>query len=158
MKKPNPVGRPAKKEYECNLCERTFKRKNNLSWHLEAHQRKAGSPEITDNKGDVMDFCPECMRWENKADKQNDKIQALETELNEQQNRFSAEMETSRGHHSFTDLLSCDGPECGEVAVTKFEAEGGAVVPPGLVKPELIKLVKSKFPTFKTMLEKGLKF
>jgi hypothetical protein len=158
MKKTKPVGRPSKKQFECNLCERTFQRKNNLSWHLAAHQKKAGSPVITDNSEGNMDFCPECMRWENKHDKQDDKIRTLRAEIDDQQNRFANELESSRGHHSFSDLLNCDGPECGSRAVEKFEEEGGAVVPPGLVKPELIKMVKAKFPTFKGMLEKGLKF
>jgi len=150
------MARPRKSKPTCQHCGRSFDRQGNLKWHLQTHGNEpANSPVITDEspitRGEqiMSDACPNCHTLEHKIEKKDDELSAMALELQDAASALRQPPQNP-GHQDIQELLDC--PSCGTTALAQFEKRGGAVLPPGKVKPQLIKYVKENFPIF----EKGI--
>jgi hypothetical protein len=151
--------RPKKNKPTCNTCGREFNRKQNLEWHLPIHD--VSGADLTANLGNVIEApslnkedqlsegCTECHTKEHALEKKDDQINQLTQDLSAAATRLRQPQEPD-GHKDIQSLLDCPG--CGSDAIKKFEKSGGAVLPPGVVKPKMIEYVKKNFPIF----EKGI--
>jgi ssDNA-binding Zn-finger/Zn-ribbon topoisomerase 1 len=161
------MGRPRKEKPTCDTCGRVFARQNNLDWHAATHASGTGpAPVITDHAAvtgpappitepeeveQMAESCPNCHTLEHKLEKQDSEIERMADDLRSAATALRQPAPKAEGHTDFQGLLDC--PSCGPPALTSFEGAGGAVLPPGRVKPALVNYVKEHFPIFGAEVE-----
>tara|TARA_R100001086_G_scaffold186001_1_gene104237 strand:+ start:1223 stop:1678 length:456 start_codon:yes stop_codon:yes gene_type:complete len=148
------MARPKKTKPTCDHCGRTFDRQGNLKWHAQTHAPSNSTiPDpslITIGDKDMPESsCTNCHTLEHKIERKDDELAQMALELQDAATALRKPQATP-GHQNIQELLDC--PSCGPTALTQFEKRGGAILPPGKVKPQLIKYVKKNFPIF----EKGI--
>jgi len=97
----------------------------------------------------MTEGCTDCHKKEHEIEKKDTMITQLTEDLSAAATRLRQPQEQD-GHKDIQSLIDC--PSCGKTAVDKFEKKGGAVLPPGVVKPFIVDYVKKNYPIF----EKGL--
>jgi len=98
----------------------------------------------------MAESCPNCHTLEHAMEKKDSEISRMAEDLQEAATALR-QPPANPGHQDFQSLLDC--PNCGPPALTSFEDAGGAVLPPGKVKPQLVKYVKEHFPIFASEVE-----
>jgi hypothetical protein len=155
---PNKRGRPKKVRPTCDSCGQSFARQQNLDWHMPTHDKTEESsiiidnqtmPSVTQEEQTMSDGCNDCHKKEHIIEKKDGQITQLTEDLSAAATRLR-QPEPQDGHKDIQSLIDC--PSCGKPAVEKFEKKGGAVLPPGVVKPFVVDYVKKNYPIF----EKGL--
>lgn len=149
--------RPKKIRPTCTTCGQTFARPQNLEWHMPIHDKyddKSITSEIKNDvnqiaEGEMSEGCSDCHKKEHQIEKKDGMITQLTEDLSAAATRLRQPQEQD-GHKDIQSLIDC--PSCGKPAVEKFEKRGGAVLPPGVVKPFVVDYVKKNYPIF----EKGL--
>jgi hypothetical protein len=148
------MARPKKAKPTCVTCGRSFDRANNLEWHRATHSAAeldiAGDSPVIGEGAEMEGTCANCHTLEHQIEKKDVEMEKMAEDLRSAATALRQAPQTP-GHHEFADLLDC--PNCGPPALTRFEAAGGAVLPPGRVKPALVKYVKSAFPIFGAEVE-----
>lgn len=138
--------RPKKAKPTCTTCGRSFDRKNNLEWHEATHAAITGETPVPNGEENPMaDPCPNCHTLEHTIEKKDSEMEKMAEDLRSAATALRQPPKAD-GHSDFQTLLDC--PSCGPPALQSFEKKGGAVLPPGQVKPELVKYVKEHFPIF----------
>jgi ssDNA-binding Zn-finger/Zn-ribbon topoisomerase 1 len=143
--------RPKKQKPTCATCGRSFDRQNNLEWHQATHAAVTGETPADGEEHDPMaESCPNCHTLEHKVEKQDGEMEKMAEDLRSAATALRQPPKAD-GHQDFQTLLDC--PSCGPGALASFEKKGGAVLPPGQVKPELVRYVKEHFPIFSAEVE-----
>lgn len=100
----------------------------------------------------MAETCTNCHTLEHQMEKKDADIERMTDDLREAATALRQKPEPANpGHQDFQGLLDC--PNCGPPALSTFENAGGAVLPPGRVKPALVKYVKENFPIFTAEVE-----
>ena len=137
------MARPKKSKPTCEHCGRQFARQGNLDWHLSTHTNTDDSPM---NGGDpVSDSCPNCHKLEHTIEQRDTEISRMADDLSDAANALRKPPENP-GHQDIAGLIDC--PNCGPPALEAFEKNGGAIIRPGELKPQLVGMIKKHFPVF----------
>jgi ssDNA-binding Zn-finger/Zn-ribbon topoisomerase 1 len=144
------MARPKKEKPTCETCGRSFDRQNNLEWHRATHVAITGETPVIGEDQPMAEACPNCHTLEHTLEKRDGEIERMGEELRSAAATLKRPPEQP-GHSDFQQLLDC--PSCGPPAVKTFELAGGAVLPPGRVKPALVGLVKKHYKLFGTEVE-----
>jgi hypothetical protein len=146
------MARPKKQKPTCDTCGRSFDRQNNLEWHQATHVGITDeAPAIAEENTAMAESCTNCHTLEHQIEKKDSELDKMAEDLREAATALRQPPPKADGHQDFQSLLDC--PSCGPPAVTSFEGRGGAILPPGRVKPALVSYVKEHFPIFSGEVE-----